>query len=82
MLIGRCSVTFFPMVVGPRFNPPQQASGVSEEGVPTRSEISKGGGIGAVARGQYGASGQQTEVQYLKPDERSGHDIALTVEVV
>ncbi|MHC4726985.1 MAG: VWA domain-containing protein, partial [Planctomycetota bacterium] len=38
-------------------------------------------GIGAVARGKNGISGQKIEVQYLKPGERSGHDIAVTVEV-
>lgn len=54
----------FPMVVGPRFNPPASRSG-----------------IGAVARGQHGISGQATEVQYLKPGERSGHDIALAVDI-
>ncbi|NQT01810.1 MAG: VWA domain-containing protein [Planctomycetes bacterium] len=54
----------FPMVVGPRFNPPCYTDGV-----------------GAVARGKKGISGQKTEVQYLKPGERSGHDIAVTVDV-
>lgn len=54
----------FPMVVGPRFNPPGSAEG-----------------IGAVGRGERGASGQGTEVQYLRPGERSGHDIALAVEI-
>jgi Ca-activated chloride channel homolog len=54
----------FPMVVGPRFNPP----GMTE-------------GIGAVGRGAAGLSGQKTEIQYLKPGERSGHDIALRVDV-
>jgi Ca-activated chloride channel family protein len=54
----------FPMVVGPRFNPP----GMTE-------------GVGAVARGQTGASGQSTEVHYLKPGERSTHDISLTVDL-
>ena len=54
----------FPMVVGPRFNPPGMASGV-----------------GAVPRGSPGKSGQKTEVQYLKPGERSGHDISLKVDV-
>jgi Ca-activated chloride channel family protein len=38
-------------------------------------------GIGAVGRDSAGVSGQQTEVQYLKPTERSGHDIALRVDV-
>jgi Ca-activated chloride channel family protein len=54
----------FPMVVGPRFNPPG-----------TRN------GIGAVARGNSGASAQQTEVQYLAPDERTAHGISLSVDV-
>jgi Ca-activated chloride channel family protein len=38
-------------------------------------------GVGAVARNQAGSSGQNTEVEYLKPTERSGHDIALRLEV-
>lgn len=54
----------FPMVVGPRFNPPGTTDGV-----------------GAVPRLAAGASGQKTEVQYLKPTERSGHDISLSVHL-
>ncbi|MBN2592981.1 MAG: VWA domain-containing protein [Sedimentisphaerales bacterium] len=54
----------FPMVVGPRFNPP----GFTD-------------GVGAIARGKAGISGQKTEVQYLKPGERSGHDISLAVDI-
>lgn len=54
----------FPMVVGPRFNPPGSTNG-----------------IGAVARGDSGASGQETEVHYLRPGERTAHDIALKVDV-
>ncbi len=54
----------FPMVVGPRFNPP----GFTD-------------GVGAVGRGKSGISGQKTEVQYLAPNERSGHDISLLVDV-
>lgn len=38
-------------------------------------------GVGAVARGQGGTSGQSTEVQYLKPNERSGHDVGLHLDV-
>jgi Ca-activated chloride channel family protein len=34
-----------------------------------------------VARGQAGLSGQKTEVQYLKPNERSGHDISVAVDI-
>jgi Ca-activated chloride channel family protein len=54
----------FPMVVGPRYNPPGSTDGV-----------------GAVAHGRAGISGQDTEVQYLKPNERSGHDISLAVNI-
>ena len=39
------------------------------------------GGVGAVPRGARGLSGQKTEVQYLQPGERTGHDIGLTVEI-
>ncbi|MCP3906228.1 MAG: VWA domain-containing protein [Planctomycetes bacterium] len=52
----------FPMVVGPRYNPP----GVT-------------GGIGAVPRGAAGAAGSGTAVSYLRPEERSGHDIDLNL---
>ena len=38
-------------------------------------------GVGAVARQQKGFSGQSTEVQYLAPDERSGHDISLAIDI-
>ncbi|MGQ0627826.1 MAG: VIT domain-containing protein [Phycisphaerales bacterium] len=55
----------FPMVVAPRFNPPASYTG-----------------IGPIARGSApGSSGQQTEVAYLRPRERSGHDIGITVEI-
>jgi len=54
----------FPMVVGPRFNPP----GTSD-------------GVGAVARSAAGSSGQPTEVSYLRPEERSGHELSLTVDL-
>jgi Ca-activated chloride channel family protein len=55
----------FPMVVGPRFNP----SGTTD-------------GIGAKAHGQaVGVTGQKTEVSYLRPDQRSGHDISVSVNL-
>jgi Ca-activated chloride channel homolog len=54
----------FPMVVGPRFNPPATTAG-----------------IGAVARNNTRASGQNTEVSYLKPGERTGHNISLRLSV-
>lgn len=59
----------FPMVVGPRFNPPPS------EG------FAAGSGIGAVPRDASGASGQRTELQYLAPDERSGLDVSLEVDI-
>ena len=54
----------FPMVVGPRFNPPGSA-----------------GGIGAAPVGAPGASGQKTEIEYMKPGQRNGHDIALSLNL-
>ena len=53
----------FPMVVGPRYNPPGFRDGV-----------------GAVSWPQ-GRSSQPTSVSYLRPEERSGHDISLTVNL-
>ncbi|MFI4862077.1 MAG: VIT and VWA domain-containing protein [Phycisphaerales bacterium JB063] len=53
----------FPMVVGPRFNPPYSDDPVS-----------------AVPRGSA-PTGHGTDIPYLRPDERSGHDIALTLDI-
>ena len=38
-------------------------------------------GVGAVAYGRTGISGQSTEVQYLRPNQRSGHDISLSLNI-
>ena len=38
-------------------------------------------GVGAVAIGNEGASGQQTEITYLSPAERTGNTIDLTVNL-
>lgn len=54
----------FPMVVGPRFNPPCERDG-----------------IGAVTSAPRDRSGQPTDVHYLAPNERSGHDIGVTVSI-
>ncbi|MHC4341475.1 MAG: VIT domain-containing protein [Planctomycetota bacterium] len=54
----------FPMVVGPRFNPPGSKDGV-----------------GAVTFGQPGASGQSTEVAYLRPTEISPHLVSLSLHL-
>ncbi len=53
----------FPMVVGPRFNPPYSDDPVT-----------------AVPRGSA-PSGRGTDIAYLRPDERSGHDIALSLHI-
>ena len=52
----------FPMVVGPRFNPPGSTDPIE-----------------AVGRGAQHVQGKK--VEYLRPKERSGHDIRLTVSV-
>lgn len=70
----------FPMVVGPRFNPPAQLA-MNDTPAANASMPLPSAGIGAVARGAHGASGQKVEVQYLKPTERSGHDISLAVNL-
>jgi len=54
----------FPMVVGPRFNPPGTTDGIA-----------------AVAHGDTRPTGQATTVHYLRPDQRSGHDIDLSVDL-
>lgn len=60
----------FPMVIGPRFHPPGATNG-----------------IGAVSHHPQRASGFQpavtraTTATHLNSDERSGHDIALTLNV-
>lgn len=38
-------------------------------------------GVGAAPRGVPGQTAQATEVQYLAPNERSGHDIALALDI-
>ena len=38
-------------------------------------------GVGSVGYGSAGASGQKTEVQYLKPNQLSSHDISLAVDI-
>ena len=54
----------FPMVVGPRYNPPGHADPIA-----------------AVPRGGGATDPGGTAVQYLSPDERSGHDIGIRVRI-
>lgn len=79
----------FPMVVGPRFNPPatMPATGAGSDDLRAGSVAAHRGsstssdGIGAVPRGASGISGQRTEVSYIRPGERSGHDIAISLSI-
>jgi Ca-activated chloride channel family protein len=60
------------MVVGPRFNPPYSddpVRAVPRGTTPTLDE-----------RGRPGAQ-RGTDIAYLRPDERSGHDIALSLHI-
>ena len=57
----------FPMVVGPRFNPPGSTDGI--------------GAVGSDFAKPQAASGQAVNVPYLKPGQRSGHDISLVVNI-
>lgn len=60
----------FPMVVGPRFNPPYSddpVRAVPRGAKPTRDE--------------RGLQASGTDIAYLRPDERSGHDIALSLHI-
>ena len=60
----------FPMVVGPRFNPGSPAMGIRGFDDP----------INAISHNARSSS-RGTDVRYLKPNERSGHDIALSVNI-
>lgn len=59
----------FPMIVGPRFNPPGFTNGVAA--LPREQR----------AAGSLPADRQPNAVTYLKSNERSGHDIALSLEI-
>jgi Ca-activated chloride channel family protein len=48
---------------------------------PRYNPVGSTNGVGAVAAGQSGISGQKTEVPYLRPEDRSGHDIGLKVQL-
>jgi len=55
----------FPMVVGPRYNPASIGNA----------------GIGAAQLATPGSTGQAVEVAYLRPDQRSGHDISVDLRI-
>jgi Ca-activated chloride channel family protein len=61
----------FPMVVGPRFNPPGTADPIAA--VPRRASRTTPSPAGDGRPG--------TQIEYLHPTERSGHDIAVNLEI-
>jgi len=63
----------FPMVVGPRYNPPYSAD-------PVRA-VPRGAAPTLTERGLPVEDQDGTTIEYLRPDERSGHDIALTLDI-
>jgi Ca-activated chloride channel family protein len=57
----------FPMVVGPRFNP---------EGTPDPVHA-----VGHGGRADLSQPAEGTTISYLRPDERSGHDINVSLDI-
>src|SRR5207247_910988 len=55
----------FPMVVGPRFNPPAYTEGIGAK----------------AHGSAMGSTGQKSEISYLRSTERSGHDISLSLDI-
>jgi len=78
----------FPMVVGPRFNPPGSTDGVGAVGraiapqpLPARGQSPIPlASPGVPGEGEKGSK-QAAEVQYLRPDERSGHNVSVAVQL-
>lgn len=66
----------FPMVVGPRFNPPGTANGVAARRR-QRADIE----IERALPSPPGTSKQKIESHYLRPAERSGHDVSVRVDL-
>src|SRR4051812_19311800 len=63
----------FPMVVGPRFNPPGSADGIGAK--------ANGAARLSSPKSAVGSTGQRTEIPYLRAGQRSGHDISLTLDI-
>lgn len=69
----------FPMVVGPRFNPP--GNSLTYQFDQNFAKYFGTNGVGAVSRGKSRSSGQNAEVSYLSPGEKTGHNISLSVNI-
>jgi Ca-activated chloride channel homolog len=70
----------FPMVVGPRFNPPGTANGVAARRR-QRADVEIERALPSPPRDAPGTSKQRTESHYLRPSERSGHDVSVRVDL-
>ena len=71
----------FPMVVGPRFNPPGTANGVVAR-PRQRADIQIERALPSPPpRDVPGTSKEEIESQYLRPAERSGHDVSVRVDL-
>ncbi len=79
----------FPMVVGPRFNPPGTTNGVGarplawrpmQRALPGNAEA--GGAIPGAPHDPPGTPEQKIQLsRYLRPEERSGHDVSMRVDL-
>ena len=71
----------FPMVVGPRFNPPGTANRVVTRRR-QRADVEIERALPSPPpRDAPGTSKQKTESHYLRPSERSGHDVSVRVDL-
>lgn len=75
----------FPMVVGPRFNPPGFDGGVEavarQKGAAGAPPADSPGNDSKTAGKLPAANSSTTTVSYLAPSERSGHDISLSLNI-
>jgi len=79
----------FPMVVGPRFNPPGTTNGVAARALarqpmqrtrPGNAEAGRAGPNGP--HDAPGTSDQKIQLsRYLRPEQRSGHDVSVQVDL-
>ncbi len=69
----------FPIVVGPRYNPASTMAGVPRFSEP--GAANSGTGIGSAPGFATNDSTQGTTVGYLRPHERCGRDISISVDL-
>jgi Ca-activated chloride channel homolog len=69
----------FPMMVGPRFNPPGTAGVAARRR--QRADVEVERALSSPPHDPSGASKQKIESHYLRPAERSGHDVSVRVDL-